>query len=306
MIALPRLLGPRLRGVPSDPLGFVPVDAFTRVRGRDGVHAVGDIAAHAVKQGGLAAQQADVAAAVIAAGAGRGRRGRGPTGRCCAALLLTGGEPRHLRHDPRGRVRRGRRAALVAARQDRGPPSRALPGPAPRARRAAPSGAGGRASGRRRRLRRARVARRGADPPRARRRPRGRAHRTASCCSRPRTASRSSPRPARSTRRCAWSRPTAPTCSCSTSTCRAGRACRRSPSSREQTAVVVLTMQNDPAFAREALQSGALGYVLKEAADAELVERGPRRRRRAARTSTRSSAPAWPRRRRRPPARPTT
>ncbi len=30
-------------------------------------------------------------------------------------------------------------------------------------------------------------------------------------------------------------------------------------------------MQNDPAFAREALQSGALGYVLKEAADAELV-----------------------------------
>jgi two-component system response regulator NreC len=35
--------------------------------------------------------------------------------------------------------------------------------------------------------------------------------------------------------------------------------------------VVVLTMQNDPAFAREALQAGARGYVLKEAADAELV-----------------------------------
>jgi two-component system response regulator NreC len=38
------------------------------------------------------------------------------------------------------------------------------------------------------------------------------------------------------------------------------------------TRVVVLTMQNDPAFAREALRGGALGYVLKEAADAELVE----------------------------------
>jgi len=38
------------------------------------------------------------------------------------------------------------------------------------------------------------------------------------------------------------------------------------------TAVVVLTMQEDPAFAREALRSGALGYVLKEAADDELVE----------------------------------
>jgi two-component system, NarL family, response regulator NreC len=43
------------------------------------------------------------------------------------------------------------------------------------------------------------------------------------------------------------------------------------PGLSERTAVVVLTMQNDPAFAREALRSGALGYVLKEAADAELV-----------------------------------
>src|SRR4051812_29684432 len=39
-----------------------------------------------------------------------------------------------------------------------------------------------------------------------------------------------------------------------------------------ETRVVVLTMQEDPQFAREALRSGALGYVLKEAADAELVE----------------------------------
>jgi two-component system, NarL family, response regulator NreC len=38
------------------------------------------------------------------------------------------------------------------------------------------------------------------------------------------------------------------------------------------TQIVVLTMQNDSAFAREALRSGALGYVLKEAADDELVE----------------------------------
>jgi len=38
-----------------------------------------------------------------------------------------------------------------------------------------------------------------------------------------------------------------------------------------QTAIVVLTMESDPAFAREALRAGALGYVLKEAADDELV-----------------------------------
>ena len=39
-----------------------------------------------------------------------------------------------------------------------------------------------------------------------------------------------------------------------------------------QTATVVLTMQEDPEYARRALRAGALGYVLKEAADTELVE----------------------------------
>ncbi len=38
------------------------------------------------------------------------------------------------------------------------------------------------------------------------------------------------------------------------------------------TQIVILTMQQEPAFAREALGAGALGYVLKEAADEELVE----------------------------------
>jgi two-component system, NarL family, response regulator NreC len=47
------------------------------------------------------------------------------------------------------------------------------------------------------------------------------------------------------------------------------------PTIREEspdTQIVVLTMQKEPAFAREALSAGALGYVLKEAADDELVE----------------------------------
>lgn len=39
-----------------------------------------------------------------------------------------------------------------------------------------------------------------------------------------------------------------------------------------ETSVVVLTMQNDPAFAREAMRAGALGYVLKNSAGTELVE----------------------------------
>jgi two-component system response regulator NreC len=39
-----------------------------------------------------------------------------------------------------------------------------------------------------------------------------------------------------------------------------------------ETQIVVLTMQEDPGFAREALRAGALAYVLKEAAEGELVE----------------------------------
>jgi two-component system, NarL family, response regulator NreC len=38
------------------------------------------------------------------------------------------------------------------------------------------------------------------------------------------------------------------------------------------TQIVVLTMQEEPAFARHALEAGALGYVLKESADDELVQ----------------------------------
>jgi two-component system response regulator NreC len=38
------------------------------------------------------------------------------------------------------------------------------------------------------------------------------------------------------------------------------------------TQIVVLTMQNEPAYARQALAAGALGYVLKEAAETELID----------------------------------
>jgi two-component system response regulator NreC len=41
--------------------------------------------------------------------------------------------------------------------------------------------------------------------------------------------------------------------------------------SSPKTAIIVLTMQDEPAFAREALRAGARGYVAKQAAGAELV-----------------------------------
>ena len=71
------------------------------------------------------------------------------------------------------------------------------------------------------------------------------------------------------------------------------------------THIVVLTMQRDTAFAREALCGGAVGYVLKHAADTDLVEAV----RRAAVGQTylyRSSARGSPPSRRGRAARPTT
>lgn len=47
------------------------------------------------------------------------------------------------------------------------------------------------------------------------------------------------------------------------------------PQLREEapdTQIVILTMQSEPAYARRALGAGVLGYVLKDAADEELVE----------------------------------
>lgn len=69
-VALPRQLGPGLAGLPADTRGFLRTDRLMRVEGVDRVWAAGDGADYPVKQGGLAAQQADVAAQGIAALAG--------------------------------------------------------------------------------------------------------------------------------------------------------------------------------------------------------------------------------------------
>jgi sulfide:quinone oxidoreductase len=95
-IALPRLHGPEIAGLPRDRGGFVPVDAFGLVRGEDDVYAAGDVCAQALKQGGLAAQQADTVAAHIAWRLGAGTR-PAPYAPVLRAVLLTGGSPRFLR-----------------------------------------------------------------------------------------------------------------------------------------------------------------------------------------------------------------
>ena len=98
VVALPRLVGAPIDGLPQTVHGFVPVDAHCRVHGLEDIFAAGDITSFTVKQGGIATQQADVAAEAIAAAAGADvtpRRFR-PVLR---GLLLTGGEPRYLRRE---------------------------------------------------------------------------------------------------------------------------------------------------------------------------------------------------------------
>ena len=69
------------------------------MHGVDGVWAVGDMTTRPLKQGGLAAQQADVAAADIAARAGADVDVR-PYEPRLQGVLLTGGDPLYLERRP--------------------------------------------------------------------------------------------------------------------------------------------------------------------------------------------------------------
>ena len=84
VVALPRLRGPRLDGLPQTLDGFIPIDAHGRVRGLDDVYAAGDITNFPVKQGGIATQLADAAAETIAQAAGADLRSRAVPARACA------------------------------------------------------------------------------------------------------------------------------------------------------------------------------------------------------------------------------
>jgi sulfide:quinone oxidoreductase len=98
-VALPRLKGARPLGVPHDADGFVPTDEHGRVRGTYDVYAAGDLTTFPIKQGGIAAQQADAAAASIAALAGAPVEPQ-PFRPVLRGQLLTGLYPRYLRADP--------------------------------------------------------------------------------------------------------------------------------------------------------------------------------------------------------------
>jgi len=99
VVAMPRLEGVPIGGIPADEHGFVPTDELGRIDGLDDCYAAGDITAGPVKQGALAAQQADAAASAIAAAAGAPVEPE-PFRPELRGLLLTGGIPRYLHADP--------------------------------------------------------------------------------------------------------------------------------------------------------------------------------------------------------------
>ncbi len=118
VIALPVLEGPRLPGLPHDDHGFIPTDVFGRVSGVDDVYAAGDVTAFPLKQGGLAAQQADTAAEAIAAAIGIQVEPR-PFRPVLRGLLITGGAPLYLRADPQA-LAQGKTVAIEARLTPRG------------------------------------------------------------------------------------------------------------------------------------------------------------------------------------------
>ena len=97
LVALPLVRGPELEGVPAEPdFGFIPVDRHGQVDGLDGAYAAGDATSYPIKQGGLAAQQADAVAEHVAA-----RHGApvepSPFRPVLRGLLFAGGPERYMR-----------------------------------------------------------------------------------------------------------------------------------------------------------------------------------------------------------------
>ena len=85
-------------GLPSDAEGFLVTDDHARVQGVPDVYAAGDVTAFPVKQGGIACQQADAAAADIAARAGAPVEPE-PFSPVLRGMLLTERWARFLRRD---------------------------------------------------------------------------------------------------------------------------------------------------------------------------------------------------------------
>jgi sulfide:quinone oxidoreductase len=102
VVCMPEARGVKIDGLPHDFEGFLPTDPYGRVSGLTGVYAIGDITSHPIKQGGIAAQQADVLAQLLARAAGAPVNEPEPHRPALRGLLLTGAEPHYLSSEPAG------------------------------------------------------------------------------------------------------------------------------------------------------------------------------------------------------------
>jgi sulfide:quinone oxidoreductase len=107
VITLPRLVGPKLDGLPANPEGFLVTDNHSRVVGVKDVYAAGDVTAFHIKQGGIACQQADAAASDIASRIGAPVAPE-PFVPVLRGVLLTERWARFLRSDTEGSEVAGR------------------------------------------------------------------------------------------------------------------------------------------------------------------------------------------------------
>ena len=96
VVALPRLTGRPVEGLPHDRDGFIPVDEHQRVAGSPGVYAAGDLTTFPFKQGGIATQQADAAVEAILAQLGFPIEPR-PFRPVLQGVLLSDREPTYMR-----------------------------------------------------------------------------------------------------------------------------------------------------------------------------------------------------------------
>jgi sulfide:quinone oxidoreductase len=112
-IAMPRLGGPRIDGLPLDEQGFVVVDELGRVPGVERVFAAGDATTFPVKQGGIATQQADVIAELLAADLGAPVE-PGDFRPVLRAVLFGGRQTLYLHAELGDRLEESSRASTVA------------------------------------------------------------------------------------------------------------------------------------------------------------------------------------------------
>jgi sulfide:quinone oxidoreductase len=101
VVALPVPAGPHIQGLPCNRDGFLETDEHGRVWGAGHVYAAGDVTAFTIKQGGIAAQQADAVVLAIAADLGARVRPQ-PFRPILRGRLLTGKGSHFLRHAVHG------------------------------------------------------------------------------------------------------------------------------------------------------------------------------------------------------------